>query len=97
VKAIVELAVGQFHDHDQFAASQFHTIQAEEEWVPNGFDLFKRSKFLSESLTISRNEFDCLVQAARSLAFPNLSKPTATERGKEAVAGERFGPGMLIG
>jgi hypothetical protein len=60
-KTIMKLAIGQFHDHHQFAISQFNSFEGEEIGVPECFDLLERREFPTAFITASSDELYCLV------------------------------------
>jgi hypothetical protein len=60
-KAVMQLAIGQFHDHHQFPIGQFNSFEGEKIGVSNCLDLFEGREFPTAFIATSCDELDCLV------------------------------------
>ena len=96
-EAVLELPVGQLHDHHEFVADDLDAFERQEERVADRLDLLERAEFLPEPVLAAavfglraRDELDRLVQPARRLALPHLAEAAAPERLQELVPRQRF-------
>ena len=67
-EAIMELAIGQLHDHDQLIANELNPFECQQEGMADRFDLLEGIVFLPQLLAltyrfirIAGDEFDRLV------------------------------------
>jgi hypothetical protein len=98
---VVQAAVRQLHDDDQFAVRDLDAIQGKDERVANLLDALQGTEFLLgagalhvEGVEVAEDEFDGLEEAAGGLALPDLAEAAAAEGADEAVAGDGFGVGL---
>jgi hypothetical protein len=98
---LVQVAVGQLHHDDEFAAHVLNLLDGHHERVPHLLDAVERFEFLNgarvvavERVQVPVHELDGLVDAAGRDALPHFAEPAGADRFDQPVAGERFGVGF---
>ena len=84
---VVQAAVGQFHDDDQFAADVFNALQRKQKGMTQRLDVLEGPEFLFGTVEVvaeevavgTADELDGLVQAAGGLALPDLAEAAAAQ------------------
>ena len=98
---VLQLVVGQFHDHDEFGPDHLDPFEGEHERVADLLDLLERGELLAQLLAtfghgrVAGDELDGLVQPAGGFALPHLAEPAAPEGRDEPVTGQRLGAGRF--
>ncbi len=97
-----EVAVGQFHDEDEFAVEDFNAVDGQQKGVAHGLDELDGPEFEAGGVLgpgldvgVALDELDGLEDAAGRLALPDFAEAAAAERFDEPVAGQGLGAGFL--
>src|SRR5262245_24851500 len=98
---IVQRAVGQFHDDDQFATDDLDAVEGAYEWVANFLDAIEGLEFLLGAdavhiygVEVTVDKLHCLADTARRLALPDFAEAPAAEGFNQAVSAYRLGVGF---
>src|SRR5262249_32247901 len=97
LEAIVEGLVGQFHDDDKLAIELVNPVDLANEGMADVNDSLEGLALLLgphrvhiERVEVAIDDLDCLVDAARRFALPDLAEATAAQWLKQPVAGNGF-------